>query len=244
VQTGLKVAADTNVQPFLRLKMGYLRLLQVTDSAFPLGGYAFSYGLESVAKLGLIQDAVALRKYLDNVRSQITCGEIPYVNSAFKGRSTGYEVLEKVFRSFDSFVTVPSVRKASVTQGRSLLSVMKSAYPNCPASEISDWVKAHRIEPHFVPTFGTVANLLGLSHEEAVKGYFYMSLRDQTYAALRLGMLGPHQAQKILAELLDEIDSAAGAALHLEYHQAFKVSAVLEIAQAHHPLLYSRLFQS
>ncbi len=224
--------------------MSYLQLLQITDSAFPLGGYAFSYGLESMAKLGHIRDVVALRKYLSNVLAQIVSSEVPYVNSAFRGRSTGYEVLEKVFRSFDSFVTVPSIRKASITQGRSLLTVARSAYPDYPVSQFADWLGARKLKPHFAPAFGSIAKLVGLSHELAVKGYLYMSLRDQTYAALRLGMLGPHQAQKILSELLVEIDSAAGPALGLEYHQAFKVSAVLEIAQAHHPMLYSRLFQS
>ena len=44
--------------------MNSLRLLQITDSAFPLGGYAFSSGLESMAHLGLIPDGAALVKYL------------------------------------------------------------------------------------------------------------------------------------------------------------------------------------
>lgn len=244
MQSGPQVATDTNVLPVLEFRMSDLQLLQITDSAFPLGGYAFSYGLESMAKLGLIRDAATLRKYLGNVLTQITCSEVPFVNSAFKGHLTGNDALQDVFRSFDAFVTVPSVRKGSITQGRSLLTIARSAYPSCPVVEFSDWLRAHELNPYFAPTFGAVACVIGLSQEQAVRGYFYMSVRDQTYAALRLGMLGPHQAQKILTELLDDINGAAGAALKLEYHQAYKVSAVLEIAQAHHPMLYSRLFQN
>jgi len=224
--------------------MSPLRLLQITDSAFPLGGYAFSSGLESMTHMGLIPDGAALIKYLHNVLGQIVSSEIPFVNHAFKLSAGTYENLEPVFRLCDAFITVPATRKASITQGRALLGAMHSAYPEHSVADFRDWVRGRKLDPHLAPTFGFIARLIGLTHEQAVKGYCFMAVRDQIYAAVRLGVSGPLEAQRMLGELLTEIDAIGGPALERECHQAFKSCTVLEIAQAHHSRLYSRLFQS
>jgi urease accessory protein len=224
--------------------MNSLRLLQVTDSAFPLGGYAFSSGLESMVQMGLIRDAAALVTYVRNVLGQVTAGDVPFINQAFTASARGYDDLEPVFRLFDAFLTVPTARKASVTQGRALLTAIQSAYPNHSVTDFRNWLKRRQLEPHLAPTYGFVARRIGLTHEQAVKGYCFMSIRDQVYAAVRLGILGPLEAQRILGELLAEIDVIAVPALKRECHESFKSCAVLEIAQVHHSRLYSRLFQS
>jgi urease accessory protein len=77
-----------------------------------------------------------------------------------------------------------------------------------------------------------------------VMSYLYMGMRDQICAAVRLGMVGPRQGQKVLRGLLEEIETQAERATGLDYHQSFRCAAVLEIVQAGHTTLYSRLFQS
>jgi urease accessory protein len=221
-----------------------LRLLQIADSAFPLGGYAFSSGLESMAKLGLIRDLTEFGSYLGNVLRQIAFGEIPFVNSAMDGRCEPDVHRARVFRWYDAFVTVPTIRKAGIAQGRSLLNVMGSAHPELPLAEMSHWLKHEGLNPHFPPTFGLVAGCIGLSRRQAVQGYLYMAVRDQICAAVRLGMLGPNEAQRALGEKIGEIEQLIEPALELDYTQATRSGVVLEIAQAHHVHLYTRLFQS
>jgi len=221
-----------------------LRLLQIVDSAFPLGGFAFSRGLESTVKLGLIGDQSDFQKYLHNHLTQVTCGEIPFINSAFRTIGEGHEHLMPIFNACNAFLTIPAVKRASVVQGRSLLSAMRAVYPDLAFAELADWLARHNLSPHLPPTFGACAGLMGLPHRESLSGYCYMSLRDQITAAVRLGLVGPHEAQWALRNALARLDDAVDSAFRLEYHQAFRSCFALEIAQAHHSRLYSRLFQS
>jgi urease accessory protein len=224
--------------------MDFLKLLQITDSSFPLGGYAFSSGLESMAKSGLIRDLPALRRYLGNVLAQIMSAEVPFVNSAFRCIQAGDNTFPEVFRYFNTFLTVPTVRKASLTQGRSLMKIVRSAYPAYPLGEVHARLMENQLLLHFAPTFGVVAAVLEMSYEHAVMGYCYMSMRDQIYAAVRLGLLGPNEAQRLLVEQVDKCGQLVSSAPELTYHQAYKSCSVLEIAQAHHEHLYTKLFQS
>ncbi len=221
-----------------------LRLLQIVDSAFPLGGFAFSRGLESITKLGLIRDRAGFEKYLHDHLSQVSSSEIPFINSAFKRIGEGRERVAQVFKACNGFLAIPTVSKASTIQGRSLLSAMRVVYPASDFAEFADWLQKRNLAPHLAPTFGVCAALIRISHRDTLSGYCYMSLRDQITAAVRLGLLGPHEAQWVLRKAIAHLDVAVNSVLDLEYHQAFRPCFALEIAQAHHSRLYSRLFQS
>ncbi|MBD5553030.1 MAG: urease accessory protein UreF [Desulfovibrio sp.] len=46
------------------------RIIQFTDSAFPVGTFTFSNGLETAAHLGIVHDAASLRQYAASAASQ------------------------------------------------------------------------------------------------------------------------------------------------------------------------------
>jgi len=221
-----------------------LGLLQITDSAFPLGGFAFSSGLESAAKLGLIADLTTFRKYMENYLRQAACSEIPFVRGAFELIGAGCRQLEPLYRRFNAFVTIPTMRQSSITQGRSLLLAFRTAYPDVSITDFRNWLEETKLAPHFVPTFGVCTKLAGLSINDALSGYCYMALRDQMSAAVRLGLLGPHEGQRFLRKLLSEVPGVLSAVEDLRYFQAFRTCVVLDIVQAHHSRLYARLFRS
>src|SRR5882672_10605442 len=66
------------------------QLLQTTDSIFPTGSYAHSFGLEELAGLGLIHNAETLADFL---RRQIVPAlehlELPYLRFAHAAAATG-----------------------------------------------------------------------------------------------------------------------------------------------------------
>ncbi|MEW6529880.1 MAG: urease accessory UreF family protein [Thermodesulfobacteriota bacterium] len=221
-----------------------VRILQLTDSGFPLGGFAFSNGLESMAKLGRIRDINEFGQYMRNVLSQVSTADIPFVNTTHGCHTSDYNLLVPVFQRYDAATTVPAVRKASIAQGKSLLLVMRSVYAGHGFDEVSAWLETQHLNPHLAPVFGVVAGLLGLSRRDAASAYLYITLRDQISAAVRLGLLGPQDAQRALRETLDHINEVVERVIEMQYHEAYKVASILEIAQARHQSLYSRLFQN
>ena len=46
------------------------RLLEFTDSAFPVGTFSFSNGLETAAETGLVHDAATLEEYTQDIVRQ------------------------------------------------------------------------------------------------------------------------------------------------------------------------------
>ncbi len=139
-----------------------LRLFQITDSAFPFGSFAFSYGLESMAKLGLIKDISDFKKYLLNVLTQVSCSEIPFVNSSYKCAPGEHDILVSVFGRLEAFITIPCMRKASITQGRSLLQAVKAVYPEYNFQKVTNSAARHGLFTHYAPVFGMVSPKLSV----------------------------------------------------------------------------------
>lgn len=221
-----------------------MRMLQLADSSFPLGGFAFSYGLESMAHLGRIRDVPEFRKYLKNVVVQLSWSDVPFVNSAHRCRPGDYEEAQPVLVQYNAFCTIPGIRKGSISQGRSLLQIMGSVYPELPFPEIESWLITREIPCHYPPVFGICARLIGLGLDDTVTTYSYIALRDQIASAVRLGMLGPHQGQGMLRQAFEGFPEIVSQSRDRDYTQACKTAPILEIAQAHHPRLYSRLFRN
>lgn len=226
------------------LQFPELRLLQITDSAFPSGSFAFSYGLESMAKLGRIRDVSDFRKFLLNVLAQISFSEIPFLNSSYHCASDEHGPLIAITERLDAYITTPCIRKASVTQGRSLLLGVKAVYPEQNFDQFAQWLLLHELPTHYAPIFGVVARTIGIGHLQALCAYLYIALRDQVSAAIRLGLVGPFEGHGILRQTFEQVGANVSRVKDLEYHQAFKIAAALEIAQAYHPKLYSHLFQN
>jgi urease accessory protein len=110
--------------------------------------------------------------------------------------------------------------------------------------------------------FGAVAGLLGFSATETRKMYLYMYLRDTLSAATRLNLLGPLEAAKLQRKLglvaenlsthyeLSQVPTSHGGdlstpvILEVAFLEAASGAPVLEVLQASHDFIYSRLFSS
>ena len=71
-----------------------------------------------------------------------------------------------------------------------------------------------------------------------------MSLRGLISAAVRLGIVGPLQAQAIQASIAGQADILVDLAMSLGPDNVAQTLPILELAQGKHDRLYSRLFQS
>jgi urease accessory protein len=85
---------------------------------------------------------------------------------------------------------------------------------------------------------------LGLTRERAVRVYLFMAMRGVVSAAVRLGTVGPMQAQEIQAGMAGELEALAAEALAWGVDDAVQVAPLLELWQGGQDRLYSRLFQS
>ena len=97
---------------------------------------------------------------------------------------------------------------------------------------------------HLAPVFGAVANAFELSIDLAVRLFLYMTLRGLISSGVRLGIVGPLEAQAIQYRLGSHAEALANRGVDLELASVAQTSPVIDLLQAAHDRLYSRLFQS
>ena len=97
---------------------------------------------------------------------------------------------------------------------------------------------------HHAPVLGAVFGALGLSPDDAQRGYLHGTARGVLSAGVRLGLLGPLEAQQVLAERAELLTAVIAACKHLDPAESAVPSPLVELFGALHDRLDGRLFQS
>ncbi len=111
--------------------LALLRLLQLFDSQFPVGGFAHSGGLETYAALG--GSLPELREVLD---AQIALGwgrsELGAACLAWRatGSADSARELDRLARTLDAVKVVPAIREMSIGLGRRTADLLHRLYPD------------------------------------------------------------------------------------------------------------------
>jgi urease accessory protein len=89
-----------------------------------------------------------------------------------------------------------------------------------------------------------VARALNLEREQAARMFLFWHLRGWLAGAVRLGLVGPLEAQSIQARLGDFAEDVCRRFANLCLEDVAQTSPLLDIWQGAQDRLYSRLFQS
>lgn len=102
------------------------------------------------------------------------------------------------------------------------------------------------VNGHYVVLFGFFCGLMNFTSLMTVRLYYRIFIRDLVNAAARLSAIGPLEGAKIQVELIDELErfSQYICSKSLEDLTPKQSNPFLEMIQARHDLLYSRLFNS
>lgn len=251
-------------------------LLLISDSALPLGSFAYSSGLESFiahhkALPGSSPYISSFKRFLKLSISSVSRSSLPYLLAAYRSPSE----LPTLDNDLDASTPCTVARRASVAQGRALLSVWEKSlrvsylktnkhptaaspdsgpgYAKTAIEEFSESLKTSGFDEeslgpngHFAPLWGVVCAAMGI--EIGLTAYTFMLNHAKAVlsAAVRASVMGPYQAQSILAG--DEIRSLINERIRHDFHirpeDAGQVAPVLDLWLGRHELLYSRIFNS
>jgi len=214
-------------------------LFQLADSAFPSGGFAHSAGLEAAMQAGEVRDAAGLERFATEALWQAGHGSLPLVSAAHRNRSE----LSTLDARAETFLTNHVQRRASRVQGRALLDTAARIFP-APLGPLREEARSLGLKLHHAPLFGAAVAALGVALEETQRLHLWQSLRAVISAAVRLGLVGTHEAQSLQARLAPSIDQVFAACAALGPTGLAQTSPLLDLFSATHDRLYSRLFQS
>lgn len=216
------------------------QLLQIADSAFPVGGFAHSGGLEALAHHRALPEGDAVEKHLADVAWQCGLGSLPFVAAAHDDPTR----LAELDAHLDTVLVNHVANRASRAQGRSWLATATKAFPGEALEDLDRRARSERVAHHLAPVFGVVARTVGAPLEDARRVFLFLAVRGALSAAVRLGLVGPLEAQRIQGASSALLDRVLEASRPLGVDDAQQTAPLLDLHQATHDRLYSRLFQT
>lgn len=241
-------------------------LLLFSDSALPLGSFAYSSGLESflahnkyVSKEPMLaQFQIFLRLSIQTMAST----SIPYVLASFRDPLAIMELDNDI----DASTPCTVARRASIAQGRALLSVWEKALCYATLNQLSEGVEAATalttfsmdlkaaaistdplpVNGHLAPIWGAVAVTLGLGIEETGYVFLLNHAKAVISAGVRASVMGPYQAQALLAgePLQILVKQSLEKVWTMRPEDAGQTVPAMDLWVGRHELLYSRIFNS
>jgi urease accessory protein len=242
-------------------------LFLLSDSALPLGSFAFSSGLESYLAHhkppfpSPTTPPLDFHFFLQSSIRNLASTSLPYVLTAY----THPERLETLDNDFDASTSCTVGRRASVAQGKALLSLWERAFAvSCiPSSTTSPAITAitsfaasfktskpdHwglKLNAHFPPLFGGLCKALALSEEETAYLFLCNHAKSVLSAAVRAGVMGPYLSHGVLAseKLQNIIRGCVVGERGTRVEDAGLSVPVMDLWVGRHELLYSRIFNS
>jgi urease accessory protein len=225
---------------------------QLTDSAFPTGGFAHSAGLEAAWQHGEVRNRSELLSFLEASLQQLGRAALPFVTAAFEepDRIAEFDQL------CDAFTTNHVANRAGRLQGKAFLTAVERIFParGVHAASSSNGERASNqaqgcppVAPpfaHFAPVFGAILQRLGVSRETTARMFFFNHLRSLLAAAVRLNIVGPMEAQTVQQKLSLKAEEILKCCQSLTLGDIAQSAPLLDLWQGSQDRLYSRLFQS
>ena len=216
------------------------RTLQIADSAFPTGGFAHSAGLEAAASAGAVPPSHALEAYVRAHLWNVGSSALPFAAAAHDDPAQVWPLDALA----DARLTSHVANRASRTQGRAFLSTVAAVFDDAGVRELAQRARSGDASVHLAPVFGAVLSLLGVERSDALAVFLLLSLRGVASAAVRLGIVGPHESQRIQTGLAATLDAVLSECERLPPSRAAGTSPISDLLGATHDRLHAHLFQS
>jgi len=213
-----------------------LAALHLASPALPVGGFAYSQGLERAIEEGLVADeAGALRWVGDLLLLSLARFEAPLWLRAFDACAAGDA--STFARWNDELLAAretAELRAESQQMGASLVRLLPALGVEPPA-----------LEPIAYPAaFAAACAALAIDREAGLAAYLWAWAENQVLVAVKSVPLGQQAGQRLLIALHAQLVQAITVASELKDDEFGSAAVAFALASARHETQYSRLYRS
>lgn len=217
---------------------GLLRLLQLSSVSLPVGGYAFSQGMEYaidkgwVTKPAQVADWTQLQLLQSLARVDLPVLRLAMAAWAQRDEARIVELNDLILACRET----KELRLNDTAMGEALARLLRSLEIETPFVRLEDI--------SFVVLFAIAATHWQVEFDSAALGFSWSWLENQIAAATKLVPLGQTQAQLLLGELQPTLSEAIALSKSIDEDDIGAGLPAVAIASCLHETQYSRLFRS
>jgi urease accessory protein len=213
---------------------------QLSDSAFPAGGFAHSGGLEAAWQHRRVSGGESLDSFIRSQLDAIANAAAPFVASAHREPDR----LAELDQMSDAMLSNHVANRASRAQGQAFLLAASRVFSQSNLTAVAMHQRTERLSTHFAPILGVVCHYLEVVLVKSIRLFLFLSLRGLVSASVRLGIAGPMEGQTLQWGLTPFAESLVIPVSQRAVEDAAQTAPLLELLQGTQDRLYSRLFQS
>ena len=220
----------------------FVHTLQLTDSFFPVGAFAYSDGLETAAATGRVHDVDSLAGWIDHFLHAVfaPCEGLALLKCMRAIENGDWAVVSALDEELTALKPAAATRASSQSMGKRLLTTYAATVED-GSFEMTSGIAG--------PCNAPIAYAIVFAHRridrrEALLGYGYMRLAGMISAGLRLIAIGQQQGQILLNKELDRLTEVTEQILQRETEPLRSFSPLMDVEQMNHHYLYSKLFRS
>ncbi len=221
--------------------LALMRLLQLTSSNLPVGGYTFSQGLEYAIEANWLKSPEDVQTWIEQVSlATLVYNDLPLItrlHSAYLAQNWDqfdhYNDLALAIRETKELLL------ADLAMGQALQRLAKSTAVPLPPN-----YQSLRARISFVSMYSVMASHMNISLSNASTGYCWTLLENQVLAATKLLPMGQTAAQIMLTSLSERLHDSFTQSQQVNDDQIGLSLPGLTMASAQHEQQYSRLYRS
>lgn len=211
-----------------------LRLMTWLSPAFPVGGFAYSSGLESAVRESHVGDVAALRDWLETALRHGTAWNDAVLLAEAWNAGDDAERLTEAADIARALAGSAERHLENTAQGDAFVA---AAAPWCDLGALGP-------EAPYAIAVGAAAAANGIALHPALTAWLHVLASQATSAAIRLGVLGQRDAMALLATLEPLILDTATRAERSSLDDLGSAAIIADIMTARHESLPGRLFRS
>lgn len=221
----------------------HLPLLIWLSPAFPVGAFAYSHGLEWAHEAGDVIDAASLQEWIaDLLDHGAARNDAILFAGTFRATAAGDRVgLAEVAELALALANSAERRLESTTQGDAFVAAIAKSWP-CAAVDLCRQVWDGPVV--YPVAVGVAAAGHGLALPAALQAFALGFVANLVSAAIRLGVVGQTDGQRIIAGLIPAVLGLAAFAENASLDDLGGCAFRSDLASLQHETQYTRLFRS